>query len=78
MRLSVAFRHAHLSNASLRQSRAGVKVLNRENRFIPDNSAASYLRVREASSTSGTTETVASFKSHPRKNDGLLYESAVG
>ncbi|ROI33814.1 Monofunctional C1-tetrahydrofolate synthase, mitochondrial [Anabarilius grahami] len=78
MRLSVAFRHAHRSHASIRQSRAGVKVLNRENRFIPDNSAVSYLRVREASSTSGTTETVANFKSHPRKNDGLLYESAVG
>lgn len=79
MRLSVAFRHAHRSHASIRRSRAGVKVLYPEkNRFIPDNIAVSYLSVREASSTSGTTETVASFKSHPRKNDGPLYESAVG
>lgn len=78
MRLSVAFRHARRSHASITQSRAGVKVLNRENRFLPDNSAVSYLRVREASSTSGTTETVASFKSHLLKNDGLRYESAVG
>uniref|UniRef100_A0A673NFP8 Monofunctional C1-tetrahydrofolate synthase, mitochondrial n=1 Tax=Sinocyclocheilus rhinocerous TaxID=307959 RepID=A0A673NFP8_9TELE len=70
MRLSVAFRHAHLSHASVRRSRAGVKVLNSENRRISDNSAVSYPWVREASSTSGTSETVTSFKSHPRKNDG--------
>uniref|UniRef100_A0A673JP63 Monofunctional C1-tetrahydrofolate synthase, mitochondrial n=1 Tax=Sinocyclocheilus rhinocerous TaxID=307959 RepID=A0A673JP63_9TELE len=78
MRLSVAFRYAHRSHASIRRSRAGVKVLNSENSFIPVNSAVSYLRVREASSTSGTSETVVCFKSHPRKNDGPLYESAVG
>uniref|UniRef100_A0A671QSS6 Monofunctional C1-tetrahydrofolate synthase, mitochondrial n=1 Tax=Sinocyclocheilus anshuiensis TaxID=1608454 RepID=A0A671QSS6_9TELE len=77
MRLSVAFRYAHRSHASIRRSRAGVKVLNSENRFIPVNSAV-YLRVREASSTGGTSETVVCFKSHPRKNDGPLYESAVG
>uniref|UniRef100_A0A671P321 Monofunctional C1-tetrahydrofolate synthase, mitochondrial n=1 Tax=Sinocyclocheilus anshuiensis TaxID=1608454 RepID=A0A671P321_9TELE len=70
MRLSVAFRHAHLSHASIRRSRAGVKVLNSENRRISDNSAVSHPWVREASSTSGTSETVTSFKSHPRKNDG--------
>uniref|UniRef100_A0A8C1DAA6 Monofunctional C1-tetrahydrofolate synthase, mitochondrial n=1 Tax=Cyprinus carpio carpio TaxID=630221 RepID=A0A8C1DAA6_CYPCA len=78
MRLSVAFRHAHRSHASIRRPGAGVKVLNPENRFIPVKSAVSYLQVREASSTSGTTETLVSFKSHPRKNDGPLYESAVG
>lgn len=77
MRLSVAFRYAHRSQSSIRRSRAGVKVLNPASRFIPDNSAVSCLWVRE-SSTGGTTETVASFKSHPRKNDGPLYESAVG
>ncbi|XP_059354687.1 monofunctional C1-tetrahydrofolate synthase, mitochondrial-like [Carassius carassius] len=78
MRLSVAFRHAHRSHAGIRRSGAGVKVLNYENRFIPVNSTVSYLQAREASSTSGTSETVLSFKSHPRKNDGPLYESAVG
>lgn len=78
MRLSVAFRHAHRSHASIRRPGADVKVLNPENRFIPVKSAVSYLQVREASSTSGTTETLVSFKSHPRKNDGPLYESAVG
>lgn len=79
MRLSVAFRHAHRGHASIRRSQAGVKVLNSEKRLItlPDNSAVSYPWVREASSTSGTSETVTSFKSHPRKNDGPLYESAV-
>lgn len=78
MRLSVAFRHAHRSHASIRRPGAGgVKVLNSENRFIPVKSAVSYLQVREASSTSGTTETLVSFKSHPRKNDGPLYQSAV-
>ncbi|KAL1253663.1 hypothetical protein QQF64_015892, partial [Cirrhinus molitorella] len=79
MRLSVAFRHAHRSQASISRPRAGVKVLKPENRFIPANTAVSHLWVRE-SSTSGTSETatLASFKSHPRKNDGPLYESAVG
>uniref|UniRef100_A0A8C1JVS7 Monofunctional C1-tetrahydrofolate synthase, mitochondrial n=1 Tax=Cyprinus carpio TaxID=7962 RepID=A0A8C1JVS7_CYPCA len=79
MRLSVAFRHVHRSHASIRRARAGVQVLNSENRLITlaDKSAVSYPWIREASSTSGTGETVTSLKSHPRKNDGPLYQSAV-
>ncbi|XP_043076324.1 monofunctional C1-tetrahydrofolate synthase, mitochondrial isoform X2 [Puntigrus tetrazona] len=73
MRLSLAFRHAHRSHAGIRRSRAGVGALSSESRL----SAVIYPRVRELSSTGGTSETATSFKSQPRKNDGPLYQSAV-
>lgn len=78
MRLSVAFRHAHRSHSTIQRSRTCVKFLSRENRHTPDISAVSFLRAREASSTSGTTETAASLQSHARKYEGPPYERAVG
>ncbi|XP_073788136.1 monofunctional C1-tetrahydrofolate synthase, mitochondrial isoform X2 [Danio rerio] len=78
MRLSVAFRHARRSHSTIQRSRTCVKFLSRENRHTPDISAVSFLRAREASSTSGTTETAASLQSHARKYEGPPYERAVG
>ncbi|XP_051501497.1 monofunctional C1-tetrahydrofolate synthase, mitochondrial-like [Myxocyprinus asiaticus] len=81
MRLSVAFRNAHRSHASIQRSRAGINVLNTENRFLPvNNSAVSYPLVREASSSSGTSSSdpATSFKSHQRRSDGPAYGNAIG
>ncbi|TRY57069.1 hypothetical protein DNTS_023962 [Danionella cerebrum] len=78
MRLSAALRHAHRSHASLRAG-AGARALKWGNRHLHDNNnnkvSSSWLR--EASSTSGTSETAASFKSQPIKREGPMFESTV-
>nr|XP_055042245.1 monofunctional C1-tetrahydrofolate synthase, mitochondrial [Misgurnus anguillicaudatus] len=81
MRLSIAFRYAHRTHAKTQRSTTdAIKVLHPENRFMPGNTAVSHPAARKFSSNTGSSssETVASFKSHPRKIDGPGYETIIG